>query len=183
MSSIPNEVFYISRDPSWLDDWISNCYLMSNTLLMDDLTNTLPMDDNTNMTYNSTHGIDMLFTNISIAGNSTNKDSRQLYYDQIAKLVVYLLVLPILGVFGIVGNILSIVVLGQDDVMKKTTRFLLRNLATADIGFLIIFVFQHAFYTIIYDVPHYSSHQNQDLYWSMVPYMLSIKNVCHVTSI
>ena len=96
-------------------------------------------------------------------------------------LVTYLLVLPILGVFGIVGNILSIVVLGRDDVMKKTTRFLLRHLATADIGQLIMFVFQRAFYSILqYHVPHYTSPQ---LYWSMVPYIMFIMNVFHVTSI
>ena len=162
-------------------DWIS--YLMSNTLLMSDLTNTLPMDDNTNMTYNSTQVIDMSFTNISIAGNSTNTDTRQLANYEIAQLVLFLLVLPILGVFGIVGNILSFVVLGRDDVMKKTTRFLLRNLAAADIGFLIMLVFQNAWLTIIYKVPQYSSPQIDQLFWSMVPYLWFIAEAFHVASI
>ena len=44
----------------------------------------------------------------------------------------------ILCVFGIIGNILSIIVLGRDDVMRKTTRLLLRNVAVADIGVLVI---------------------------------------------
>ena len=145
---------------------------------MGDLTNTLPMDDLKNMTSNSTQVIDMAFTNISIAGNSTNTDTRPLRNDEIARLVVYLLVLAILGVFGIVGNILSIVVLGRDNVMKKTTRFLLRNLATADIGFLIMFVVRYAFSTIRNQVP-----QIGQLYWSMDPYLWFIREVFHMASI
>ena len=120
----------------------------------------------------------MSVTNISIAGNPTNADSRLLYHYDIAQLLVYMLVLPILGVFGIVGNILTIVVLGRDDVMKKTTRFLLRNLATADIGILIIFVLRKAFDTII---PHYTSPEIDQLYCSMEPYLMFIAHVFQVT--
>ena len=145
------------------------------------MSNTLLMDDITNMTHNNTQVIDMSFT-------------REFENYDIAEFVIYLLVLPILGVFGIVGNILSIVVLGRDDVMKKTTRFLLRNLAMAHIGFLIMFVFQNACLTVInlkhittiYQVPHYSSpqiFQLQHVYDSMLPYLLFITHVFHVTSI
>ena len=148
-----------------------------------DLANILPMDDNTNTTQNNTQVIDMSFTNFSIAGNSTNTDTSQSTNRQITVLVMDVLVLPILGVFGIIGNILSIVVLGRDDVMKKTTRFLLRNLATADIGFLIIFFVGNAYYTIMYEVPHYSSPQMGRLNRSMAPYLSFILNVFHVTSI
>ena len=166
----------ISQEKSLLDDWISD--RMSNTLLMDDIMN---------MTHNNTQVIDMSFTNISI-DRSFNREFENY---NIARLVIYLLVLPILGVFGIVGNILSIVVLGRDDVMKKTTRFLLRNLAMADIGFLIMFVFQNACRTIInlkiittiYQLPHYSSPQMDQLFSSMEPYLWLIRHVLHVTSI
>ena len=164
-----------------LDGWIS--YLMSDTFLMGDLTNTLPMDDIRNMTHNSTQVIDMPFTNITMAGNSTHTDTRELDNDDISLIVIHLLVLPILGVFGIIGNILSIVVLGRDDVMKKTTRFLLRNLAMADIGFLIMFVFLCAFHTTVYQVPHYPSPEMRQLYRSMRPYLLFITQVFQVTSI
>ena len=150
---------------------------------MGDLTNTLPMDDITNMTHNSTQVIDMSFTNISITGNSTNTYKRQHDHYDITELVVCLMVLPILGVFGIVGNILSIVVLGRDDVMKKTTRFLLRNLATADIGFLIISVSNHAFATATYTLPHYVSPQMSQLFQSMEPYLWFIMQVFHLASI
>ena len=152
---------------------------MSNTLLMGDLTNTFPMDDNTNMTYNSSQVIDMSFTNISIAENSTNTDTRELGIAEITELVVVL----ILGVLGIVGNILSIVVLGRDDVMKKTTQILLQNLATADIGFLIMLVFENAWFTIRYVLPPDPSPQLDQLYWSMQPYLWFITQVFHVTSI
>ena len=69
--------------------------------------------------------------------------------------------------------------------MKSTTRFLLRNLATADIGFLIIFVFDNTFATTIYTLPHYSSPQLDQLYRSYTgaPYHLFILNMFHVASI
>ena len=136
--------------------------------MIGDLTNTLPkMDDITNMTHNSTQVIDMSFTNIRIAERSTNTDTRQLDNHQISQIVVDLLVLPILGVFGIVGNILSIVVLGR-----------------ADIGFLIILVVQRiAYSSIIYLLPYYSSPQTYQLYLSMTPYLRVTLNVFHVASI
>ena len=115
------------------------------------------MDDIKNMTSNSTQVVDMTFTNISMAGNSTNTYTRPLHHYEITYLVMHVLLLPILGVFGIVGNILSIVILGRDDVMKKTTRFLLRNLATADIGFLIMLVTACVSHTLINVIPQYAS--------------------------
>ena len=56
---------------------------------------------------------------------------------EITRMEIYQALLPVLRVFGITGKIRSIIVLGRDDVMKKTTRFLLQNVAVADIGFLI----------------------------------------------
>ena len=130
------------------------------------------MDDNTNMTYNSSQVIDMAFTNISISGNSTNTHLRQHALTRVyLELVVFLMVLPILGVFGIVGNILAIVVLGRDEVMKKTTRFLLRNLAIADIGFLTMFVLHR-----VYD-------QSQLLLLNASTFCWFTSSVFHVASI
>ena len=150
---------------------------------MGDLTNTRPMDDIKNMTYNSAQVIDMSFTNISIAENSTYTYSSELDTYEITELVVYLLVLLILMVFGIVGNILSIVVLGRDDVMKKTTRFLLRHLAMADMGFLIMFLFPRTCHTIVYKEPQYYLHRFGLAYGSMTQYLYFITQVFHVASI
>ena len=127
------------------------------------------------MIHNSTQ-----VTNMS--GNSTTADTRSFTNHDMTDFVIHLLFLPILSVFGIIGNILSIVVLGRDDVMKKTTRLLLQNLAVADIGFLIMFVFMKIFKTM-YNIPYYSSSQIEHLVWNMGPYIWPIVNVFHLATI
>ena len=73
--------------------------------------------------------------------NMTTKKFTGFTYGALAEMTISLLFVPVLCVFGIVGNILSIIVLNRDDVMKKTTRFLLQNVAVADIGLLISCIF------------------------------------------
>ena len=81
------------------------------------------------------------FTNVSFFENTTVSNISTKFtgftYEDVINLVINIYCIPILCVFGIIGNILSIIVLGRDDVMRKTTRFLLQNVAVADIGFLI----------------------------------------------
>ena len=52
-------------------------------------------------------------------------------------IVVNVYVVGALCVFGIAGNVLSIVVLGRDQTIRRTTAFLLQMLAVADIAFLV----------------------------------------------
>ena len=46
-----------------------------------------------------------------------------------------------LSLFGILGNILSIIVLGRDRSMRRTTRFLLQMLSVADAAYLVCCLF------------------------------------------
>src|SRR5688572_20846962 len=57
------------------------------------------------------------------------------------RLVVNIYVVGTLSVLGILGNLISIVVLGQDQSIRKTTRFLLQMLAVADGIYLITCLF------------------------------------------
>ncbi|ELT88941.1 hypothetical protein CAPTEDRAFT_209346 [Capitella teleta] len=52
------------------------------------------------------------------------------------RFALYVFVVPIVVVFGVVGNILSIIVLGRDRI-QPSTAFTLRALAAADIAFLL----------------------------------------------
>jgi len=52
-------------------------------------------------------------------------------------IVVNIYIVGALCVFGIAGNVLSIVVLGRDRTIRRTTAFLLQMLAVADAAFLV----------------------------------------------
>ena len=69
---------------------------------------------------------------------NTNKTASQLDADLYIdfRIVVNVYIVLSLCVTGICGNILSIVVLHKDRVMKKTTSFLLKALAFADLMYL-----------------------------------------------
>ena len=94
--------------------------------------------------------INATLTNFSLIENQTMNSTRNWrtedstyiqYHIPVYKQVINFYCVPILCVFGIVGNILSIIVLGRDDAMKKTTRFLLQNVAVADIAYLVASIF------------------------------------------
>jgi len=53
-----------------------------------------------------------------------------------------------LCVLGIAGNLLSIVVLGRDSTIRRTTGFLLQMLAVADVSFLVSCFFFQTFLTV-----------------------------------
>ena len=65
------------------------------------------------------------------------------------KIVLDVFVVFLLCVFGISGNIVSILVLGKDRAVRRTTGFLLQNLAVADIFYLISCIFFQTIYTIV----------------------------------
>ena len=52
-------------------------------------------------------------------------------------IIVNVYVVGALCVFGIAGNVLSIVVLGRDQTIRRTTAFLMQMLAVADTAFLV----------------------------------------------
>ena len=54
-----------------------------------------------------------------------------------------------LCVFGIAGNVLSLVVLGRDQTIRRTTGFLLQMLAVADTAFLVSYLFTVMLYTAV----------------------------------
>lgn len=57
------------------------------------------------------------------------------------KLVLNIYVVGLLCVFGIAGNLVSLVVLGRDRSIRRTTGLLLRALAVADTAYLISCLF------------------------------------------
>ena len=131
------------------------------------------MDYVTNTTLNNYSLIEN--QTIHISGNGTTEEFIGLTYDEIIMIVIYHFCLPILCVFGIIGNTLSVIVLGRDDVMRKTTRFLLQNVAVADIGFLVSCIFAgtlDGFADIIV----------QNVYAITQPYTLSIASILQMTT-
>ena len=64
------------------------------------------------------------------------------------KVIVDVYIVGFLCVFGISGNILSIVVIGKDRAMRGTTGFLLQMLAFADAIYLTTCLFYQAFNTV-----------------------------------
>ena len=63
------------------------------------------------------------------------------YVYWILRLTIDVFIVPLLFVFGICGNTLSIITLGRDKTMKKTARSLLQMLALTDITFLTTCIF------------------------------------------
>jgi len=57
------------------------------------------------------------------------------------QIVVYIYIVGALCAFGIAGNVLSLVVLGRDHTIRRTTGFLLQMLAVADAAFLVSCLF------------------------------------------
>ena len=90
-------------------------------------------------------------------------------------MVIYYFCVPILCVFGIIGNILSVIVLDRDDVMRKTTRFLLQNVAVADIGFLVSCIF-------IFTLDGFTDINVQNVFAITVPYMLPMASIFQMTT-
>ena len=113
-----------------------------------------------NQTINKTGNIKTEFTDFS--------------YEEVIKLVINLYCIPILCVFGIIGNILSIIVLGKDDVMRKTTRFLLQNVAVADIGFLVSCIF-------VLSLNNVETLPNLDALTT--PYILPVASICQMATV
>ena len=66
----------------------------------------------------------------------------------IFKIVLDVYILFFLCIFGISGNIVSILVLGKDNVVRRTTGFLLQVLAVTDIVYLVLCVFIQTLKTI-----------------------------------
>ena len=64
------------------------------------------------------------------------------------KIVLDIYILLFLCIFGISGNIVSILVLGKDNVVRRTTGFLLQVLAVTDIVYLVLCVFIQTLKTI-----------------------------------
>ena len=56
-------------------------------------------------------------------------------------IIVYIYIIGALCVFGIAGNVLSLVVLGRDQTIRRTTGFLLQMLAVADAAYLVSCLF------------------------------------------
>ena len=61
------------------------------------------------------------------------------------KIVVYIYIVGALCAFGIAGNVLSLVVLGRDRTIRRTTGFMLQMLAVADTAFLVSCLFTKTF--------------------------------------
>ena len=64
------------------------------------------------------------------------------------KIVLDIYILLFLCIFGISGNIVSILVLGKDNVVRRTTGFLLQVLAVTDIVYLVLCIFIQTLKTI-----------------------------------
>ena len=64
------------------------------------------------------------------------------------KIVLDIYILLFLCIFGISGNIVSILVLGKDNVVRRTTGFLLQVLAFTDIGYLVLCILIQTLKTI-----------------------------------
>jgi len=64
-------------------------------------------------------------------------------------IIVDVYVTGALCTFGIAGNVLSIVVLGRDRTIRRTTGFLMQMLAVADASFLVSCLFTSTLSTII----------------------------------
>ena len=108
-------------------------------------------------------------------GNGTTEEFTGLTYDEIIKMVIYHFCVPILCVFGIIGNILSVIMLGRDDVMRKTTRFLLQNVALADIGFLVSCIF-------VFTLDGFADRIVLNVYYITRPYTLPIASIFQMTT-
>ena len=131
-------------------------------------------------------------TNISATANETINNTinwkieelTDMTHADLTRIVIDKALVPVLCVFGIIGNILSIVVLSRDDVMRKTTRFLLQNLAVADIGFLICSVFVISldgwkYITIPFMLPIGSSFQTSTVYSVVIVTVDRYIAICH----
>jgi len=57
------------------------------------------------------------------------------------EIVIYIYIVGALCAFGIAGNVLSLVVLGRDQTIRRTTGFLMQTLAVADTSFLVSCLF------------------------------------------
>lgn len=80
--------------------------------------------------------------------NVTNDSSDEEVNYARFKIVVDIYIVSFLCVFGISGNILSIVVIGKDRAVRGTTGFLLQMLAFADAMYLTTCLFYQAFNTV-----------------------------------
>nr|AKQ63051.1 orphan G-protein coupled receptor 47 [Platynereis dumerilii] len=101
------------------------------TQLMTSLSNFLPpdtMEDNLTLTLARNPGVDNSY--------------------RIFKIVFDVYVVVFLCIFGVSGNVVSILVLGRDRVVRRTTGFLLQNLAFTDIMYLISCIFFQTLNTI-----------------------------------
>jgi len=65
------------------------------------------------------------------------------------RIVVYIYIVGALCAFGIAGNVLSIVVLGRDRTIRRTTVFLMQMLAVADASFLVSCLFADMLHTAV----------------------------------
>lgn len=78
-----------------------------------------------------------------IASSGTSSDGYVSF-----KIAVDVYTVSLLSVFGISGNVISILVLGRDNSVKRTTGFLLQMLALADVLYLITCLFFQTIQTI-----------------------------------
>ena len=81
-------------------------------------------------------------TNASPPTYLENKWERDLARDNIY-------IVGALCAFGIAGNVLSLVVFGHDQTIRRTTGFLLQMLAVADAAFLVSYLFSVTLYTVV----------------------------------
>jgi len=91
-----------------------------------------------------------------------------------AAFIQYVIVIEVyivgpLCAFGIAGNVLSIVVLGRDRTIRRTTAFLMQMLAVADAAFLVSFLVTDTLYVVFSFTDWLPTAVRR--HWSYVPYV------------
>jgi len=87
------------------------------------------------------------------------------------KIVVEVYVTGALCAFGIAGNVLSIVILGPDRTIRRTTGFLMQMLAVADAAYLVSFLSARTLNTAVQEIDWFS--ESVRYRWSYVVVHLS----------
>ena len=80
--------------------------------------------------------------------NISQRDPKTEVVFQNFRIAVNVFVVLFLCIFGITGNIISVVVLGRDRVIRRTTSFLLQMLAIADMVYLVSCLFFQTMNTV-----------------------------------
>ncbi|KAK2148036.1 hypothetical protein LSH36_519g01002 [Paralvinella palmiformis] len=97
------------------------------------------------------------------------------------KIAVDVYVVSLLSVFGISGNVISILVLGRDNSVKRTTGFLLQMLALADVLYLVTCLFFQTIQTIA-DVTDWSPGLKYYYPW-IVPFIWPLASIAQTAAV